>query len=241
MLTSKLAIFQTSLAPKLCRYHGSPLVQKSLWHLNFNHCCSLSQAHKSNISLLAVLMGPELFHAAIKTYIFIKAQEQEAVKSWLCSLEGWIVTCTGGEAGLAALVCTHWVVNAKMSITLRIIYGIVWDSHMLSQSVPQWQKVSIKRGDLAVSFCPKTHKAGILRRAGVPMCSREECLAVFCEKMQGYGGKGWLQDLVLWEREKICQWNRRQAPQSSNCRCRYICASIVPEHLEKLSSGKFCI
>lgn len=47
--------------------------------------------------------------------------------------------------------------------------------------------------------------SGILRRAGVPMSSREECLAVFCEKMQGYGGKGWLQDWVLWEREKICQ------------------------------------
>lgn len=55
----------------------------------------------------------------------------------------------------------------------------------------------------------------ILKRTGVCMCSREERLAVFCERMQGYGGKRWLQDATLGKREKF---SMKQMSGTSNCR-----------------------
>lgn len=223
-------------------------MQKSLWHQNFNYSCSLSQAHKSNISLLAVLMGPELFHAAIKTYIFIKSQGTRRHKELI--LQPWgldpYLHWRRRRAGCLSLCIPNCKCKGKgfyyIGNNLRD-----WPRqlHPISVSTPLAES-SHKEGRSGCEFLSQNRQSrdlvsGILKRTGIWVCSREECLAVFCEKMQGRRGEGWLQDLLPWEKEKICQWNRCQALQSSNCKWRSICVGPVPWHLPKLTGGNFCI
>lgn len=166
-------------------------------------------------------MRPELFHAAIKPYIFIKSQGTRSRKELI--LQPWGLDpylhwrrSRAGCLGLCILNCKckgkgfYYIGNNLRDWPRQL--------HPVSVSIPLAGSFLIE-GRSGCEFLSQNRQSrdlvsGILKRTGVWLCSREECLAVFCEKMQGHGEKGWLQDLLLWEREKICQWNRCQAPQS---------------------------